>query len=48
MRFAIRRASHVVLRMRDPHIARDFLEQVLGLQTSGQEGESFFSLPRTR
>jgi catechol 2,3-dioxygenase len=30
--------------MRDPHIARDFLEQVLGLQTSGQEGESFFFL----
>jgi catechol 2,3-dioxygenase len=44
MPFAIRRAGHVVLRMREPLIARDFLEQVLGLQTAGQEGESFFFL----
>jgi catechol 2,3-dioxygenase len=44
MPFAIRRAGHVVLRMRDPYIARDFLEQVVGLQTSAQEGDSFFFL----
>lgn len=44
MSFTIRRAGHVVLRMREPLLARDFFEQVVGLQTFGQEGDSFFFL----
>ncbi len=44
MDFTIRRAGHVVLRVREPLLARDFLEQVVGLQTFGQEGDSFFFL----
>jgi len=44
MPFVIRRAGHVVLRLREPGVARDFLEQVLGMQTSSQEGDWFFFL----
>lgn len=44
MDFTIRRAGHVVLRVTDPIRARDFLENVVGFQTYGQEGESFFFL----
>lgn len=44
MSFTIRRAGHVVLRVRDPFEARELLERVVGLQTFGQEGDSFFFL----
>lgn len=44
MEFTIRRAGHVVLRVTDPFRAREFLERVVGFQTFGQEGESFFFL----
>lgn len=44
MSFTIRRAGHVVLRMRDPFKAREFYEQVVGMQTFGMEGDSFFFL----
>ena len=42
--FKIRRAGHVVLRVTDPLRAREFLENVIGFQTFGQEGESFYFL----
>lgn len=42
--FTIRRAGHVVLRVTDPERARAFLEDVIGFQTFGQEGESFYFL----
>ncbi len=44
MDFKIRRAGHVVLRVTDPERAREFLEGVVGFQTFGQEGESFYFL----
>jgi catechol 2,3-dioxygenase len=44
MDFHIRRAGHVVLRVTDPVRAREFLENVIGFQTFGQEGESFYFL----
>jgi catechol 2,3-dioxygenase len=42
--FKIRRAGHVVLRVTDPVRAREFLENVIGFQTFGQEGQSFYFL----
>ena len=44
MDFTMRRAGHVVLRVTDPVRAREFLENVIGFQTYGQEGESFYFL----
>jgi catechol 2,3-dioxygenase len=42
MDFNIRRAGHVVLRVTDPLRAKDFLENVVGFQTYGQEGSFYF------
>jgi catechol 2,3-dioxygenase len=42
MDFTIRRAGHVVLRVTDLPRAKEFLEEVVGFQTYGQEGSFFF------
>jgi catechol 2,3-dioxygenase len=42
MDFTIRRAGHVVLRVTDLPRAKEFLEDVVGFQTYGQEGSFFF------
>lgn len=44
MDFEIRRAGHVVLRVTDPFAEQAFFERVLGFQTTGQIGPSFFFL----
>ena len=44
MDFEIRRAGHVVLRVTDPLAEQAFFERVLGFQTTGQIGPSFFFL----
>lgn len=44
MDFEIRRAGHVVLRVTDPVAEQAFFERVLGFQTTGQIGSSFFFL----
>jgi catechol-2,3-dioxygenase len=40
--FTIRRAGHVVLRVTDPVGMKNFLEQVIGFKTAGQEGPLIF------
>jgi len=42
MGFTIRRAGHVVLRVTDPFLTREFFERILGFQTSCAQTESFF------
>jgi catechol 2,3-dioxygenase len=42
MDFTIRRAGHVVLRVTDLMRAKEFLEDVVGFQTYGQEGSFYF------
>jgi catechol 2,3-dioxygenase len=42
MDFNIRRAGHVVLRVTNPFMARDFLEQVMAFQVTDQVGKAFF------
>jgi catechol 2,3-dioxygenase len=42
MDFTIRRAGHVVLRVTDLPRAKQFLEDVVGFQTYGQEGSFYF------